>query len=122
MKIQTLLVAGLLLVPCFASQAKVVVAADEPVIAEGCECLAMPTPMLEKISSQCSIEEKAPAACVKVEKVQKTTDVYRIPSHCKRCCTITDENGTRPCGCGESTCCPKKCDKCTRPHCNRCSK
>ena len=141
MKSQILLIAGLLLVPCFAVDARVQAAkADEQVIAEGCECLPMHTPMLEKVSSQCSVEEKAPAQCFRVEKVHKTTDVYKIPSHCKRCCTITDENGSRPCNCGETlscgckkecTCqkpaakCEKpaaKCEKCHEHRCHTCPK
>ena len=122
MKFQSLLIAALVLVPCFAL-AEVAVAE----VQEGCECLVMPTPTLEKVASQCSLEEHAPAHCFKIEKIQKTTDLYKIPSHSKRCCTITDENGTRPCGCGEGLCCPckkecpKKCEpKCPRTHCNRC--
>lgn len=118
MKIQILLVAGLLLVPAFAVKARAEAVAGE---CAACECLVMPAPTLEKVSSQCSVEEKAPAQCFKVEKVQRTTDVYKIPAHCKRCCTITDENGTRPCGCGEKTCCPaNKCEKHQRTHCNKC--
>jgi hypothetical protein len=78
-----------------------------------CECLPMPCPVLEKCSSQCSVEEKMPAHCFKVEKVQKTTDLYKIAPHSRRCCTITDENGTRPCGCGDELKCrpcePKRC-------------
>lgn len=129
MKFQMLVIAGLLLIPCFARADVKVIPADEPVITEGCECLPMPTPCLEKVASQCSVEEKAPAHCFKVEKIQKTTDLYKIPSHSHRCCTITDENGTRPCGCGEGLCCPckkecpKRCEpKCCKPRCHKCCK
>ena len=128
MKSQILIIAGLLLIPCFSSKAEMNVVADEPAMTEGCECLAMPTPMLEKVASQCSVEEKAPAHCFKVEKIQKTTDLYKIPSHSHRCCTITDENGTRPCGCGEGLACPckkecpRKCaPKCCKPRCHKCN-
>ena len=122
MKSQILVIAGLLLVP-FAVRA-----AAEVQVSEGCECLTMHTPMLEKVATQCSVEEKAPEHCFKVEKIAKTTDLYKIPSHCNRCCTITDENGSRPCGCGEGlSCpcqkaCPKKCcaPKCHKPRCNKC--
>lgn len=130
MKFQMLVIAGLLLIPCFVAQAKVEVSNEnEPMMSEGCDCLPMPTPCLEKVASQCSVEEKAPAHCFKVEKIQKTTDLYRIPSHSRRCCTITDENGTRPCDCNEClSCpckkeCPSKCEpKCCRPRCHKCCK
>ena len=94
---------------------------NEPTMTEECECLAMPTPMLEKVATKCSVHETHPNACIKVEKVVTTEDLYKIPGHAKRCCTITDENGTRPC-CGEGLkceCkkeCPKKeCPKCEKP-------
>lgn len=119
MKFQTLLIAGLLLIPCFAARAENEVVVNEPAVAEGCECLVMPAPMLEKVSSQCSVEEKAPAHCFKVEKIQKTTDLYKIAPHTRRCCTITDENGTRPCGCGEGLCCPS-CEKCPKKCAPKC--
>ncbi len=118
MKFQSLLIAGLLLIPYCAARAEAEVV-NEPAT-EGCECLPMPCPMLEKVSSQCSVEEKSPAHCFKVEKIQKTTDLYRIAPHTRRCCTITDEeNGTRPCGCGEGLSCPRKCEPkcCPRPRC-----
>ena len=130
MKSQILLIAGLLLTPCFVSQAKMDAVKDEPIMTENaeCECLAMPTPMLEKVATKCSVVEKAPAHCFKVEKIVTTDEVYRIPSHSKCACTITDENGSRPC-CGESIgcpCkkeCPKTCEpKCHKTHCKRCNK
>ena len=127
MKFQILVISGLLLsVACFNANAHMTKVCDEPAVQEVCDCpcLPMPTPCLEKCATQCSVEEKAPAHCFKVEKVQKTTDLYKIPSHSHRCCTITDENGTRPCGCGEGICCkkecPKKCEpKCCKPRCEK---
>lgn len=122
MKFQSLLIAGLLLVPFFAN-AKTEVTEN----AEGCECLTLPTPMLEKVSTRCSVKCDCPSTCFKVCKTVNTVDTYRIPSECQNCCTITDENGTHPCC--EKPCCPAKCEKrccprekcCPRRHCNRCA-
>ncbi len=126
MKFQVIVFYGLLLsVSCLMAKAdKCAPLCDEPTVQEVCDCpcLPMPTPCLEKCATQSSVEEKAPAHCFKVEKVQKTTDLYKIPSHSHRCCTITDENGTRPCGCGESLCspCKKECaPKCGKPRCEK---
>jgi len=129
MKFQVLALSGLMLGASFCLTAK----NEAPVVADDanecmCECLPMPCPVLEKCASQCSVEEKAPAHCFKVEKIQKTTDLYKIAPHSRRCCTITDENGTRPCGCGDglkcSSCdkCQKKCEPkcCPRPACRPC--
>jgi len=120
MKFQVLALSGLMLGASFCMMAK----HEAPVVAEDgnecvCECLPMPCPMLEKVSSQCSVEEKAPAHCFKVEKVQKTTDLYKIAPHSRRCCTITDENGTRPCGCDTVKCSPCE-PRCPRPACRPC--
>lgn len=72
------------------------------------ECLVMHTPVLEKVSSQCTVEEKAPAHCFKVHKIQRTVDLYKIPAHSYRNCTVTDENGTRSCQGSECLTCPSK--------------
>ncbi len=120
MKFQVLALSSLMLGASFCLMAK----QGTPVVADDgnecvCECLPMPCPMLEKVSSQCSVEEKLPAHCFKVEKVQKTTDLYKIAPHSRRCCTITDENGTRPCGCEKVKCSPCK-PRCPRPACRPC--
>jgi hypothetical protein len=125
MKIQSLLIAGMLLVPCFVVNAKSRVTHEEPATNEiaqteencGCECLALPTPMLEKVSSKCSVKCNCPSTCFQVCKTVSTTYTYRIPSNCQKCCQITDDKGTRPCC--EKTC-SVKCDKCPRRHCNHC--
>ena len=120
MKIQSLLIAGLLLVPAFAVQAKAkVVKQTEPaveVVTENAgECLVLPTPMMEKVSSKCKVDCNCPSTCFKVCKTVTTEDTYRIPSECKRSCTVTDENGTRPCC--ERPACPTKCERCPRRCC-----
>jgi hypothetical protein len=124
MKFQSLLIAGLLLVPCFVANAKVTVTSDnqEPMYtevtqgAEGCECLALPTPMLEKVSTRCSVKCNCPSTCFQVCKTVNTVDTYKIPSNCNNCCTITDENGTRDCS---ERPCPVKCEKTCRTRCER---
>ena len=123
MKFQILAVSALLLSGSCLMAHHTMVKDSEPMMQESaeCECLAMPTPMLEKVATKCSVVEKAPAHCFKVEKVVTTDEVYRIPSHSKHACTISDENGTRPCcgetiGCGCKKECPKKeCPKCEKP-------
>lgn len=82
--------------------------ADEKDEGPAAECLVLHTPVLEKVASQCTVEEKAPAHCFKVERIQKTVDLYKIPSHSYRNCTVTDENGTRPCNQNECLTCPSK--------------
>jgi hypothetical protein len=116
MKIQSLLIAGLILVPCFAANAKVTKAHEGPVVTEGAECLAMPTPMMEKVSTRCSVHETAPAQCFTIKKVVETDETYKIPGACVRQCSVTDENGTHPCGCEKPCACK------TEHRCNRCAK
>lgn len=113
MKFQFLAVA-LLLVPCF-----VVRAVEEAAVVEddacACECLAMHTPTINKVAQRCSVQEYAPTHCFQVEKFVKTIDYYKIDNHSRSCCTVTDENGTRPCGCNEVVC--STIEKCGAPKC-----
>jgi hypothetical protein len=121
MKFQSLLIAGLLLVPCFAANAtRVAKAYGEETVAENAECLALPNPMMEKVSSTCKVKCNCPSTCFKVCKTITQEDVYRIPSECKNSCTITDENGTHPCC--EKTCCPAKCEREHKTHAHRCNR
>lgn len=124
------LVIALLLVPCFSVRAEEAVAMTDDACM--CECLPMFTPSIEKVKQQCSVQEYAPAHCFKVEKIQKTVDYYKINDHSRSCCTITDENGTRPCKCNECVCpsiekccaprCEHKCAPKCEPKCNKCPK
>lgn len=88
-------------------------------------CDKLPAPMLEKVSSQCDVCEQAPGACIKRTRIERYTDVYRIPPYYNKQCVTCDENGCRQgdcrplhCPCEPKCapkCCPEKC--CPRVRC-----
>lgn len=88
------------------------------------ECKDLPAPCLEKLGSECSVEEQAPGACIKRTRVERYTDVYRIPPHYARNCVRCDENGCRPCDCCplKCPCTPKCAPKCCPKHHHDCCK